>query len=167
MGRKRNWTLKRQLLGGRVIDSITNCWLWSGKTKNEHAQLHYNCRALGVHRVSAHIYMGFDINSPLQVLHKASCPNRHCFNPEHLYIGTQSQNIRDTVNARTHKESRKTSCSRGHRYIDGNWYWYEYRGFRKRICHECNKIKSKEWRDKHNKTGDTENGRHNSDAITW
>lgn len=46
-----------------------------------------------VHRIAAAIWLGFDLESDLQVNHH--CDNPPCFNPEHLFIGTQKDNLRD------------------------------------------------------------------------
>jgi len=46
-----------------------------------------------VHRLSAMLYLGFDISSLDHVLHR--CDNTWCFNPEHLFIGTHTDNMRD------------------------------------------------------------------------
>lgn len=46
-----------------------------------------------VHRLSAHVFLGWDLLSPLLFCHK--CDVRHCFNPEHLFKGTQLDNMTD------------------------------------------------------------------------
>ncbi len=49
--------------------------------------------------------IGCDVPSGLVVMH--SCDNRHCCNPRHLSIGTQSENILDASNkGRLPKETR-------------------------------------------------------------
>ena len=44
-------------------------------------------------RVSAHVFSGFDLESDLFILHK--CDDGLCFNPEHLFVGTQADNLKD------------------------------------------------------------------------
>jgi hypothetical protein len=55
----------------------------------------HNGRTYLVPRVSMMLFRGFDINSPLDVLH--SCDTPACFNPAHLRPGTPKENVRDSI----------------------------------------------------------------------
>jgi hypothetical protein len=48
-----------------------------------------------VHRLAAHLWLGLDLDSRVCVLHR--CDNPPCFNPDHLFLGTQSDNLRDSI----------------------------------------------------------------------
>lgn len=96
MGRPKIITIeivKQRLLTNRYIDK-NECWNWTGRTyPSGYGVTYLNFKNKGVHRLSAHIFSNFDLNSKKSILHK--CNNRKCFNPRHLYIGTQADNCRD------------------------------------------------------------------------
>lgn len=56
-----------------------------------------------VHRLSAYIYLGLDIyDGDTQVNHKNICKYKNCWNPDHIYVGTNKENGVDYRNSRTH-----------------------------------------------------------------
>lgn len=74
------------------IDSTGDCWLYKGNLyKDGYGQFSVYGKQLRAHRVS----YALKVMQPgeLYVLHKCDC--RHCVNPEHLFLGTQKDNIRD------------------------------------------------------------------------
>lgn len=94
--------LIERMFSRRRINPQTGCWEWQGSQSGTYP--HYGlirARAISekqkvpVHRAAAHLWLGFDLNSPLVVCHR--CDNGPCFNPEHLFIGTQSDNMQDCV----------------------------------------------------------------------
>ena len=96
---RRSATLKERLFFRRRIDPITDCWIWTGATTTGYGQITYQGKRCLVHRLS---YAEF-VKIPTQlVLHKNSCHNRKCFNPDHLYEGKQVDNISDSIAIGTH-----------------------------------------------------------------
>lgn len=73
------------------------CWLFIGwHNEQGYGRLKFNGIYTTVSRVSCHIFHGLDLdNRELHALHKPICPNKNCWNPEHLYVGTNSQNKLD------------------------------------------------------------------------
>lgn len=82
-----------RFMNGLVFDA-SDCWYWRGS----HTNLGYGIfSALGEnrsHRVAWRLWHG-DIPKGMHVLHR--CDVRCCVNPEHLFLGTHSDNMRDMV----------------------------------------------------------------------
>lgn len=73
----------------------TGCWLWT-KTVDSHGygRMYVKGGAHGAHRVSYELFVG-PIPACKLILHKCDMPI--CVNPDHLLIGTQSDNMNDSV----------------------------------------------------------------------
>ena len=77
------------------VKSIPKCWLWSGCTiKGGYGQISFNGILYLVHRIAYFVHTNEDPGL-LKVCH--SCDTPSCCNPHHLWIGTQTENIRDMV----------------------------------------------------------------------
>ena len=87
------------------------CWGWKGKNEKGYPKM--TCRKklgsnLG-HRASWIIHYG-KIPSELSVLHK--CDNPICTNPEHLFIGTNEDNVNDMLEKRRNPIGSKVGTSK-------------------------------------------------------
>jgi hypothetical protein len=72
----------------------TGCWEWQGSYKSGYGFFGINGKEVATHRFSYELYNG-PINDGLECCH--SCDNSMCCNPEHLFLGTHSDNMQDMV----------------------------------------------------------------------
>jgi len=88
-------TLKQRLLDNVRVDEQTGCWDWlKFKDRNKYGHIKVLGKSELVHRVAYQTLVG-DIPSGMFVCHR--CDNPSCLNPEHLFIGTNQDNIDDKV----------------------------------------------------------------------
>jgi hypothetical protein len=76
------------------VKKSPDCWEWTG-SRNPKGYGHISddkCRIRGAHRVSWEIHFG-PIPDALHVLH--NCDNPSCVRPDHLFLGTNLDNVRD------------------------------------------------------------------------
>lgn len=126
------------------IDNVTGCWLYTKCLSSGYGQIRLSKKfKIYVHRLSAHLYLDYNLDSDKIVLHKRECPNRHCFSPEHLYIGTDKENCRDWIAVKGYKNqfTERTSCQKGHEYTDKSTRIDPKTG--QRVCKICTRIRAK------------------------
>jgi len=72
------------------------CWLWQGdkwsRPEHGYGRIYVEGKRVKAHRVSWELYVGA-IPPGQYVLHK--CDVRLCVNPEHLFLGTKTDNAKD------------------------------------------------------------------------
>ena len=84
----------------RFVEKIASkpkdgCWLWGGGLHVDgYGTFHADGRTRGAHRVSYELFKG-PIPEGLHVLHLCDVPG--CVNPDHLFTGTNRDNVRDMI----------------------------------------------------------------------
>jgi len=93
-------------------------WLWIGVTlPSGHGIINYKGNKIFVSRLIAYLYHGLDLDNKNQLaLHKVTCPYPSCFNPDCIYIGSDSDNKRDSHKVGRGKPGPKSVmyCKRKH-----------------------------------------------------
>lgn len=79
-----------------IPEPMSGCWLWdASQNRDGYGNFRFRDKILNAHRVAWYIYRGA-IPRGVQVLHK--CDIRSCVNPQHLYLGSQRDNVLDCEN---------------------------------------------------------------------
>jgi len=72
----------------------TGCWLWGGTNLMAYGAMYFEGKQRYAHRVSYSLFKG-PVPEGMSVLHKCDTPM--CVNPDHLYLGTQQDNMKDKL----------------------------------------------------------------------
>lgn len=89
------------------------CWNWTGALSgNGYGQLFVAGAKYRANRLALWLERGLRVPVDQDVRH--TCDNRRCVNPDHLILGTHSDNMWDMVGRGRHPAKRKTHCLHGH-----------------------------------------------------
>jgi hypothetical protein len=104
--------------------SPTECWPWTATIDRDgYGRMKVGGKSQRAHRLAYALRIG-PVPDGLSVLHR--CDNPCCVNPDHLWVGTSSDNMRDMATKGRGVPPRynaaKTHCPRRHIYDEANTY---------------------------------------------
>ena len=117
----------------KVKYSKSGCWNWTASK----SKLGYGRFGFLKKNWYAHRWLFLKLNPKLDhsklVLH--SCNNPSCVRPDHLYLGTYSDNTKDSIRAGSHPTANKPHCRNGHKRTKKNTYIDKRTGWKN--CRDC------------------------------
>ncbi len=79
----------------KVLKHVSGCWLWNAQIyPTGYGSFYLNKKNHLAHRASWILFKG-NIPENLFVCHK--CDVKRCVNPDHLFLGSQTENMRDMI----------------------------------------------------------------------
>jgi hypothetical protein len=109
---------KHRTIKERFFEKVyktSDCWIWTGAlTKSGYGHMVVNGKVIDSHRISYELFHG-KIPDGMLIMH--SCDNKKCVNPDHLKIGTYSENMKDWHSKNPHKISENCTF-KGQKHTD-------------------------------------------------
>jgi len=97
------WAQVNKHSGYRALHMESDCWLWTGATCAGYGALTRYSRDLRAHRLADELAYG-PFDAEWLVCHR--CDTRLCVRADHLFLGTQLDNVQDSIRKGRHSSQR-------------------------------------------------------------
>jgi hypothetical protein len=138
------YTNQMERFWNKVIKQENGCWEWQAALREGYGAFKLNGKVIGAHVYSYSLTHG-EITRGLVICH--SCDNRKCVNPEHLWLGTYSDNMQDaSVKGRLISSRKKYRTKEEKRHANHLTFYAKHKDkylARKRELYHLNKIKAR------------------------
>jgi hypothetical protein len=125
----------------RTVITPKRCFVWTGTESTKgYAMVSYRNKTWLLHRLSHIIHLGPIIPGKL-VCH--TCDVRRCWNPDHLWLGTNKENMVDCSRKGRADDQWRTTCMHGHPFDEENTYHIQMTETVKRACKRCQLIRAR------------------------
>lgn len=95
------------IFNGRYLVDKNNCFIYTGSLNEKgYGRTSFKGKVVGSHRLSYELKNGKINNSQILVCH--SCNNPSCINPDHLWLGTNAENMNNMMSKNRGSISRLT-----------------------------------------------------------
>jgi hypothetical protein len=101
------------------VNKTTSCWLWMGSIEDGYGTARCDGKTQRTHRICWQIVNG-SIPNGLQVLHH--CDVRNCVNPNHLFLGTNYDNVQDKMQKGRHLTGSQAAQYSNPKRGEENWH---------------------------------------------
>lgn len=104
----------------RYVDKAGECWTWTGgRTIDGYGNFRADGAGISAHRFSYQLHNGA-IPEGLFICHQ--CDNPPCVRPDHLFLGTPLDNVRDMYGKGRNVDgyAKRTHCKSGHPFDEEN-----------------------------------------------
>jgi hypothetical protein len=118
------------------VEKTEGCWIWTGARYGEYGRIRIDYRPVLAHRYVYESFIG-PIDPGKGVFHHCDTPL--CVRPDHLFSGTQSDNVADMIAKGRHGKynALKTVCKNGHPFDEQNT---RHRPGGGRACRTCDRL---------------------------